>query len=264
MLTEARNQLKVMGLSIKYNIMRDMTNQTTFLTNILFMMLNNATFIIQWLVLFQFREEIGGYALNEVLVLWGLAASTFGFSNTLFYRAYHLTDLIINGKLDAYLVQPKNILLSVITSGTSTSAIGDLIYGFVIVIIFAGSVKNVLLFALFVVTGGIIMTAFVIILGSASFLVSKGDMLVQNLYTVLITVSTYPEGIFKRFIKGVLFTIIPTGFIVYLPIRILFSFHLYYLISVFLFTGGITALAFGVFYKGLKRYSSSNLMGARF
>lgn len=264
MLTGAKNQLKVMGLSIKYNIMRDMTNRTTFFTNILFMMLNNATFIIQWLVLFQFREEIGGYSLNEVLVLWGLAASTFGFSNVLFYRAYQLTDLIINGKLDAYLVQPKNILLSVITSGTSTSALGDLIYGIIIAILFAGSFRNVLLFILFVVTGGIIMTAFVIILGSASFWVSRGDMLVHNFYSVLVSVSTYPEGIFKRFIKGLLFTIIPTGFIVYLPIRVLFSFHLYYLVGVLLFTGGITFLAFWVFYKGLRRYSSSNLMGARF
>lgn len=263
MLTGAKNQLKVMALSIKYNIMRDMTNRVTFLTNIVFMMLNNSTFIIQWLILFQFKDEIGGYTMKEVLVLWGLAASTFGFSNVLFYRAYQLTDLIINGKLDAYLVQPKNVLLSVITSGTSTSAIGDLLYGFVIAAIFVNSISKILLFALFVVTGGIIMTAFVIILGSFSFWISKGDMLVYNFYSVLLNVSTYPEGIFKRFIRGILFTVIPAGFVVYLPIRILFIFNMYYLVGVLLFTAGITGLAFLIFYKGLRNYSSSNLMGAR-
>lgn len=263
MLMGAKNQLKIMALSLKYNIMRDMTNRTTFLTNIVFMMLNNSTFIIQWLILFQFKDEIGGYTMEEVMVLWGLAASTFGFSNVIFYRAFQLTDLIINGKLDAYLVQPKNVLLSVITSGTSTSAIGDLLYGFVMAAIFTNSIGEILLFALFVVTGGIIMTAFVIILGSFSFWIAKGDMLVSNFYSVLVNVSTYPEGIFKGFIKGILFTVIPTGFVVYLPIRVVFSFNIYYLGGILLFTAGITGVAFLLFYKGLKNYSSSNLMGAR-
>lgn len=263
MLTEAKNQIKVILLSIQYNIMREMTNRMTFLTNIIFMMLNNATFIIQWLILFQFKEEIGGYTLREVMVLWGLAASTYGFSNILFYGSFQLPDLIIHGKLDAYLVQPKNILLSVITSGTSTPAIGDLLYGFVMAGIFSVSIKSLLLFALFVITGGIIMTAFVVILGSISFWVSKGDLLLGNFYNILVTRSTYPEGIFKGFVKGILFTVIPTGFIVYLPIKIMFSFNIYFLIGVLLFTVGITGIAFLVFYNGLKRYSSSNLTGAR-
>lgn len=263
MLMEAKNQLKVMGLSIKYNIMRDMTNRTTFLTNIVFMMFNNSTFIIQWLVLYQFKDEIGGYTIKEVMVLWGLAAGVYGLSNVLFYRAYQLTDLIINGKLDAYLVQPKNVLLSVITSATSTSAIGDMLYGFVIAAIFLPSFEKMLLFTLFVVTGGIITTAFVIILGSISFWISKGDSLLYNLHSVLISVSTYPEGIFKGFVKGLLFTAIPAGFVAYLPIKIMFSFNLFYFGGVLLFAVGITIVAFLVFYKGLKNYSSSNLMGSR-
>ena len=46
------NQLRVMMLSIKYNIMKQMTNKVTFLTNIIFMILNDATFIVQWVILF--------------------------------------------------------------------------------------------------------------------------------------------------------------------------------------------------------------------
>ena len=47
MLTAVKNQVRVCVLSVKYNIMREMLNKVTFLTNILFMMLNNATFIVQ-------------------------------------------------------------------------------------------------------------------------------------------------------------------------------------------------------------------------
>ena len=86
MLTEAKNQIKVMMLSVKYNIMRQMVNKVTFITNILFMILNNASFIVQWIILFSLKDEIGGYTLKEVLLLWGLAAGTFGISHILFYH----------------------------------------------------------------------------------------------------------------------------------------------------------------------------------
>lgn len=47
MLMEVKNQIKVMVLSVKYNIMKQMTNKVTFITNIVFMILNNASFIVQ-------------------------------------------------------------------------------------------------------------------------------------------------------------------------------------------------------------------------
>ena len=52
MLMEVKKELKLMFLSVKYSLMREMLNKTSFLTNILFMILNNASFIIQWVVLY--------------------------------------------------------------------------------------------------------------------------------------------------------------------------------------------------------------------
>ena len=107
MLTAVKNQLRVCGLSVRYNIMREMLNRVTFLTNIGFMILNNATFIVQWIILFHLKEDIGGYHMSDVMLLWGLAASSYGLSRILFARAFALPGLIINGKLDAYLVQDR-------------------------------------------------------------------------------------------------------------------------------------------------------------
>lgn len=58
MLMVVKNQIKVMFLSLKYNIMKKMTNKVTFITNIVFMILNNASFILQWIILFSIRDEI--------------------------------------------------------------------------------------------------------------------------------------------------------------------------------------------------------------
>lgn len=168
-------QLWVCLLSVKYNIMREMLNKVTFLTNVGFMMLNNASFIVQWIILFRLKGDIGGYSMSDVVLLWGLAASTFGLSRIFFARAFSLPELIVSGKLDAYLVQPKNVLLSVITSATTTSAIGDLLYGLLVLCIFCFSPERLLLFLLFTVTGALILTAFALLLGSLSFWLVRAD-----------------------------------------------------------------------------------------
>ena len=79
MSTGVKNQLRVCALSVKYNIMREMLNKVTFLTNTCFMMLNNAAFIIQWLILFRLKGDIGGYTMREVMLLWGSPAAASGF-----------------------------------------------------------------------------------------------------------------------------------------------------------------------------------------
>ncbi len=263
MLTAAKNQLRVILLSVKYNIMREMTNRVTFLTNVLFMILNNATFVIQWLLLFHLKSDIGGYAFSDVMVLWGLAASTFGFAHILFHRAFQLSALILQGKLDSYLVQPKNVLLSIITSATNSSAIGDLIYGYLVIMIFKFSISNLLLFTLFTLLGGLVMTAFAVITGSFSFWITRADLLSENLNNIIVNFSTYPDSIFKNGVRLLLYTIVPVGFVVYQPMHIMIEFDLLALLSVIAFTIGICLLAFFLFYKGLKRYTSSNLMSAR-
>ena len=219
MLTAVKNQMRVCALAVKYNIMREMLNKVTFLTNILFMMFNNATFIVQWVILLRLREDVGGYTMREVMLLWGLAASSFGLSHLLFSRVFSLPELIVNGKLDAYLVQPKNVLLSVMTSATSASAIGDFLYGLVLICIFCFSVKRLLLFLLFTVTGALIMTDFALLMGSLTFWFVRAEMLGSNIVASAITFATYPDGIFHGVSRFLLYNIIPVGMAIYHPVE---------------------------------------------
>ena len=45
MLMEAKNQIRVTYQSMKYALQREMLNKVTFVSNIIFMILNNACFI---------------------------------------------------------------------------------------------------------------------------------------------------------------------------------------------------------------------------
>ena len=255
-----RNQCKVIFYSIKYSLMREMLNRSAFFMNVFFMILNNASFIVQWIIVYSLKNEVGGYSFSEVLLLWGTAASTYGFSHFFFKKSYSLSDLITNGKLDAFIVQPKNILLSAITSDIEVSALGDMIYGFIMLFVSGCSLQKFLLFLVFTVCGGIIMTDYAVILGSLSFWMGRSDTVADTGNGLITHFATYPEGIFGGISKFLFYSIIPVGIVNYIPIRILTNFDLTLFLYVIIFTTIITLMAFVSFYRGLKRYSSSNLM----
>ena len=263
MLMEVKNQIKVSFLSVKYALQREMLNKVTFISNILFMILNNGCFIVQWIILYSLKSNIGGYTFKQVILLWGLAAGTFGISRFFFKEAFNLSDIINKGKLDTFLIQPKNVLLSCITSSVEVSALGDIIYAYIMLLIYGISLKNFLLFTLFIISGGFVITAISIIYNSLSFWFGKVEVLANTANSLMINFATYPEGIFKGFIKLLFYTIIPLGFVNYMPINIISEFDIISLINVIGISAIIVILSFVIFDKGLKKYSSSNLMNVR-
>lgn len=264
MLTAAKNQVRVCLLSIKYNIMREMVNKVAFLTNVCFMVLNNASILVQWFILFRLREDVGGYTLREIMLLWGLTAASFGLSRILFARVFSLSELIISGKLDAYLVQPKNVLLSVMTSSTNISAIGDLLYGVALACACRPGVVGFLLFLLFTVTGTVVFTAFALLMGSLSFWLVRMDILQSQMTMGMISFGTYPDGIFEGISRFLLYFVIPVGMAVWLPLHVMVRFDAGTLFAVIGYACLLSGAAAAVFYRGLRRYASGNLMEARF
>lgn len=260
MLQAVKNQLRVTVKTIKYGLMREMINKTSFIMNILFMILNNASFIIQWIVIYSLKEDVGGYAFNQVLLLWAIAASTYGFSHFIFKKAYSLSDIITNGKLDSFLVQPKNVLISAITTDVEVSALGDILYGYIVLVISGLTLAKFLLFTLFSITGAIILTDIAVLLGSLSFWFGKSDMIADAGNSLMVNFSTYPDGIFKGLSRILLLTVIPVGLTSYFPVWVMTRFDLKLTLITICVTIALTILTFVIFYRGLRRYSSSNLM----
>lgn len=263
MLTEAKNQLKVIALSIKYAVMKEMLNKTTFLSNIIFMILNNAAFIVQWLIIYSITDTIGDYTFNDVLLLWAVAAGTYGVAHFFFANAYNLPNTINYGKLDAYLVQPKNVLCQTITSVVTTSAIGDIIYAYGLLFIYGATIGNLILFTYFLLAGGIMLTCFAIIIGSLSFWFKNTEGLLGMIQSMITNIATYPEGIFDGITKIILYTVVPVGIINYVPVSIIRNFDINLLMISIGVTIFLVSLAFIIFYKGLRKYSSSSLMIAK-
>lgn len=263
MLTAVKNQFKVTYLSLKYSLMRELLNKASFISSMFFMILNNSCMVAQWVVLFSLKDEFGGYGFKDIILLWGLAAGTYGVAHAFFSKSFHLSDTIVSGKLDAYIVQPKSILIGAVTSQIVPSAFGDIVFAYIACLIYSINIKVILLFTLFSITGGIILVSFAIILNSLSFWFKNTDLIADTGTSAAIFFATYPDGIFHGLTKWILFTIIPVGIANYIPIRVIINSSLELLLLNILICLIFIILAFVIFYRGLKRYSSGNLMSAR-
>lgn len=263
MLTEVKKNIKLSFLCFKYNLLKAMDNRVSFISQILGMILNNGTMIIQWIVLFSLKDNIGGYGFKEVLLLWAFASTAYGVAHTFFNNAFNLSQLIFSGKLDAFLVHPKNTLVYLSASSSSVSAIGDILFGFIVLIILKESIIIFLIFTILSICGGLILASYSIIWHSLSFWFNNMDEFANIMNSNMVNLGTYPNGIFSKEIKWLLLTLIPVSFTVHIPVELITHFNLFLLLGTILFSFLLITFAFLLFNKGLKRYSSSNLMSAR-
>lgn len=261
MLTEVKKSLKLMFYYLKFNISAAMEYRVSFLMQAFGMALNNSAFIFFWWILFNNVPSIGGYGFKEEMMLWAISSTSYGICFIVFGNVNQITRMIMNGELDTYLLQPKDPLVNLVCSKTILSALGDALYGVIIFFIFNGfNLRKLMLFLLFCITGALIISAILVTIHALSFYSGNTEGFAQMVIEFIVSFSIYPEGIFNNALKTVLYTVLPVAFIVYVPARVLARFSIIHLASIL----GIALLwiiiAYTVFYRGLKKYESGNLI----
>jgi ABC-2 type transport system permease protein len=261
MLMEVKKSLKLMGHYLKFNISSVMEYRVSFLVQCFGMILNNSAFIFFWWILFENVNTIGGYGFKDEMMLWALMSTSFGLCFVVFGNVNQITRMIINGELDTYLLQPKDPLINILCSKTIVSAWGDTLYGVILFFIIKGfDVGSFLLFLLFSITGALIFASVLVTFHALSFYAGNTDGLAQTVTEFFISFSIYPEGIFNNAVKSILYTVIPVAFIVYIPAKVINQFSLIMILEVLGVALLWMILAYTIFYKGLKRYESGNLI----
>ncbi|KRQ86097.1 hypothetical protein ABG79_02131 [Caloramator mitchellensis] len=264
MLMAVRRHLKLILVYMKYNLKSSMEYKASFLIQIFGMILNNGSFLIFWWVIYKNVNKIGGYGFSDVIILWGLASSSFGLTYILFGNLRELSEFIISGRLDSYLIQPVDVVLNAAASKMEVSAWGDLAYGYILLFLSGRySLIDFILFTLFTITGAIIYFSMLLILNSLAFYFGNVDSTKRAVDSFFISFSTYPEGILNKYFKFIFYSVVPVGFSIYLPVSIFKSFSLKDTIIVIISAIVFLALSYKTFYAGLKRYESANLLEAK-
>ena len=130
-----KNNFKLIFSYFKLNLKKEWKYKTSFFMQMIMMILNDLFFIIQWYIIFRLVDNIGGYGFKETMLLWGISAGGYGISHAFFAGAWNIKDIVYEGKLDVFLTQPKNVLINVSCSSTDVSAIGDMMYAFIVLAI---------------------------------------------------------------------------------------------------------------------------------
>jgi ABC-2 type transport system permease protein len=263
-MSTAVKYLKFMLTCWKLNLAGAMEFRTSFLMQVGLMMINNTVWIFFWGVYFTRFPVVGGWEMKDVMMMWAVSAAGFGFSATLFGNSYRLANIIATGQLDTYLAQPKPVLLHVIISRMQVAAIGDILFGLILFGVFGDlTLIGIVKFAAALLVATLIFTFFMIIVQSLAFYIGNAEGLAQQFFNTFITFATYPTDIFRGLGRMVLFTVIPAGFISYLPVGFLREMEWTFTLSALGVALLLTIGGTWFFYRGLKRYGSGNMMSVR-
>ena len=223
------------------------------------MMINNGIYFVFWLLFFDRFQEIRGYQIDEIFMLFAVLTLAFGIAFTFAGNASQVAYMVAQGRLDYYLALPRPVLSHLIFSRMGQSTAGDLAFG-LLAFLFTGKFDpvSIVLFIVVTLLAAVLFVNFAVIAGSLSFFLGNSALLSDRLMQTMLTFGLYPFGLFQGVVRLILLTIIPAAFIGAVPVEVVNTHS-------FTMLGGLVGAAlFGivimtvVFRVGLRRYESGS------
>lgn len=264
MIRNIKNQILWIAETVKLSFIEMLSFRKAFLLQVLGMTINNTGFLVVWYLFFEIFEEVNGWNFKEMIGLNGIAALVYGLVFSVGAGSRKLSKKINYGQLDTFLTQPKSVLLNVIFSHSHISALGDILSGAlfltVYIIISDISLQTVLVLPLLIILGTFIFVGFVITAESLAFWIPASEDLSKTLFEFFLGPSLYPNKSFTGIVRIFFTFFIPALFLAGKPIDMLLTENfsdLWVMIVIAIFWLAFSAF---VFYRGLKRYESGNLV----
>ena len=260
-----KKHLKILFCYFKLNLASAMEYRASFFSQAFGMALSNSSFIFFWWIAFsQIGGTIAGYSFNDVIFIWAVTSTGYGLSKIFFANASSISLLIATGELDTYLLQPCNILLSVISSKTTLTAYGDAVYGIVLMAIcYTKDLKAWLWFFIGLIIYAILLTAITVFTHTLSFFFGDASTLGDLSIQFSINFAIYPEKIYAPIIRTLMYSLVPVGVAVHIPLSLYSNFSFETAIAAILILIGYCLFTYWFFYKGLEKYESGNAIATR-
>lgn len=262
-MSTAAKKIRFLAGYLKLNLSIAMAYRGSFLAQAFFMAVNDALLLFFWWVLFTRFPSVAGWGFRQIVTLYAVSAASFGLGAAFCSNFLNLSRVIAEGQLDYYLTTPQDPFLHVLVAKGWFAGWGDLAFGAVCIALVGGSPWRILLFPLLILCGAAVMVSCGFIYRSLGFFWGQSEAFSGQLQECLLTFSLWPGEIFPAGLRLVFFTIIPAGFVAYLPVRLLAHFSWPLLLGLIAAAAGFVALARVVFHAGLKRYESGNLVAMR-
>lgn len=248
--------------SLKKNIQSSAELRTSFLMNVVGMVINNSVFIILWTFFVKTVGVINGWQAMDIVALQGFAAWSYGVTFSLFAGLRNIPDNVSSGVFDRFMLSPKNLLIRVATSSLGVSALGDIIFAiacFVIYSVFiqATFAQVMCLITLMLITAMMFFSV-VLMIASVSFYFTDPNSVAMGLLELFLTPSLFHGGAFQGLLRFFFTFVIPSLVIGTLPVEILRDMNYSSLFILMVLVVGWFIMALKLFYISIKNYESSN------
>ena len=175
------------------------------------------------LVLFENVAELDGWRVEEVALLYGIAAISFALTDLVIGHLDLFPQMIRDGTFDQILVRPLPSLLQVVASDFSLRRIGKVLQGVAVltVALVAADVDwtfgRVAMIPLAIASGTLIYMGVWIALATVAFWIVDAIEVVNAFTYGGNFLSAYPITIFGRWLRNLVLFVIPIAFVSYFP-----------------------------------------------
>jgi len=244
------------------NLRKQVSSLGPFLLQFIFVIGNNGVLFLVWWIFFQKFKDIRGWTLSDISILYGAVTGAYGLVIIFAGGVFHLGRMILEGELDFYITQPKGILTRALCSSPSLSGFGDLFASFIFFKMSGGvGLSHLPVLGIALLIGALVLLCSVVIVQSLAFWVRSTEVLARQFLELTVLFSVYPKTLFVGSLQILLFSVIPSGFLGYLPADLIKDFSWEKLgIGI----GAVCVygvMAFVVFHMGLRKYESGSRFG---
>jgi len=259
-----RNYAGLAAVYTRLNLNAQFEYRGGFAAQVVAMFVNNCVWVVFWGLFFTRFPVLRGWDVRDVITIWALAAAGFGLAHAIYGNALQVANLIAQGQLDVWMLYPRALLPHLLLGRMSATAWGDALFGYVVyVALVRPDLVHLALFVALSLAAAALFVGFSVLSGSLGFFLGNSATLTEQWRMAMITLSTYPATLFGGTVKLLLYTLVPAAFVTYLPIVALRELSLAHATLAATGSLGFLLLSAGVFYLGLRRYESGNLLAMR-
>jgi ABC-2 type transport system permease protein len=204
-------------------IRSQLSYRTSFVLDVVAQFIGQAIELVAILVLFTQVSALGGFSAQEVLLIYGLAATAFGLADLSVGQVEELPNFIRTGEFDVMLLRPLGTLAQLLSADLALKRLGRVAAGLLVLGWSLGTLDLpwtpalVLLAVATPITGAVILSAIWVATNSVSFWIVDGREM-ANSFTYGSGFSTaYPITIYGPWLRRALCYAVPSAFVAYFP-----------------------------------------------
>ena len=247
----------------KYNILWAMAYRVSFVIQVWSMFLSDLVMLFVFFFFFQKFGTIAGMEFQGYIKMLIICLLWYCVHSIFFAGTRKIGERIVTWQLDSHLLLPKNMLLRIMMSKIDISVFGDFIYMIWLFFLVKDISVIFVMKAIFLgFLGWMTLTGFFLAVESLWFRIGSSRELSRASFDWVLGPAHYPQNIFQwMFFKVLFVTLLPVFFTTYLPYNMLSSD--FSRGNLLLLLGGclcFCGLWIFLFYRGLGRYESGNMM----